>query len=229
MNSTLELPAAPVVEILRDYWALTDAHRKTLGQYRDADGDVKTEDLTDYDESRTTTALEASEFLDAAMIRLGEMAPLPDGLTMTVPGAFHTQYPVTTGRLDDAARDAFTSGQCHAMARALSEATGWPMFVLVDDECSYDPDDCGCEPVVEDVCTCQLAHVVVVRPDGFHVDISGAHAPGTVPGFEGRAAVAVNEGLWQFLDDGSLHWRRPAVAVARTFVKPLLDSLSPSA
>ncbi|MFJ5142977.1 hypothetical protein [Streptomyces sp. NPDC088707] len=229
MTSTLELPAAPVVDLLRDYWTFADARRKTLGQYLDADGDVMDDDRADYDESRTTTAHDAADLLDAVMLQLGEMAPLPDGITMTVPGVFHAQHSVTTGQLNDAARKAFTSGQCHAMARALSEATGWPMAVLVDNECSYDPDDCGYEPVVEDVCTCQLVHLVVMRPDGFHVDINGAHAPGTVPGAEGRDVVLANEGLWQFLNGASPHWRRPALAVARTFVKPLLDSLAPAA
>ncbi|MET9528184.1 hypothetical protein [Streptomyces coeruleorubidus] len=228
MTSTVELPAATVADLLRDYWELADEQRKTLDKYRDADGDVITDELTDYDDSRTTAALEASDFLDSVMEKIAALIPLPDGITVTVPGAFGKQYTVTTGRLDDAAREAFTSGQCHAMARALSETTGWPMAVLVEPECKFDPDLCSDGYVVEDVCACQLAHMVVIRPDGALVDIGGAHAPGAVPGAKGLASVEVHEGLWEFIN-GSPHWRRPALAVARTFVAPLLNTLSPTA
>jgi hypothetical protein len=228
MTSTVELPTTAVVDLLRDYWELADEQRKTLDQYRDADGDAKDDSLTDYDDNRATNAIEASDFLDGAMERLAALVPLPDGITMTVPGQWHKQFTITTGRLDNAAREAFTNGQCHAMARALSDATGWPMAVLVEPECKFDPDMCSDGYVVEDVCACQLAHLVAVRPDGSLIDINGAHAPGTVPGAKGLVAVEATEELWGFLSS-SPHWRRPALAVARTFVKPLLDTLSPTA
>ncbi|MGW0562866.1 hypothetical protein ACWDZ4_20160 [Streptomyces sp. NPDC003016] len=224
MTSTVALPAPAVVDLLRGYWELADGQRKTLNQYRDADGDVKDGALTDYDDSRTTTAIEASDFLDGAMERLAALVPLPDGITVTVPGQWHKRFTVTTGRLDDAARKAFTNGQCQAMARALADATGWPMAVLVEPECKFDPDQCGYGSVVEDVCACQLVHLVVVRPDGALIDIDGAHAPGAVPGAKGLVAVEADEALWRFVSS-SPHWRRPALAVARTFVAPLLAYL----
>ncbi|MFJ8018659.1 hypothetical protein [Streptomyces sp. NPDC096311] len=65
---------------------------------------MKANDLTDYDDSRTTAAIEASDFLDAAMERLAALAQLPDGIIVTVPGRYEEQFLVTTGRLDDAAR-----------------------------------------------------------------------------------------------------------------------------
>ncbi|MFI5859300.1 hypothetical protein [Streptomyces parvulus] len=228
MTSTVEPPAAAVADLLRDYWELADKQRKTLDQYRDADGDLKDGVLTDYDDSRTTTAIEASDFLDGVMEQLAALVPLLDGIPMTVPGQWHKRLTVTTGQLDDAAREAFTSGQCHAMARALSEATGWPMAVLVEPECSYDPDQCSYGDVVEDVCACQLVHMVVLRPDGSLIDINGAHAPGAVPGATGLIAVEADEALWRFVSS-SPHWRRPALAVARTFVKPLLSTLPATA
>ncbi|MGW0757105.1 hypothetical protein ACWD1Y_11555 [Streptomyces sp. NPDC002814] len=228
MTSTVELPTATAVDLLRDYWELADEQRKTLDQYRDADGDVKDGALTDYDDSRTTTAIEAADFLDGAMERLAALVPLPEGITVTVRGQWHKQFTVTTGRLDDAARKAFSNGQCHALARALSDATGWPMAVLVEPECKFDPDQCSYGHVVEDVCACQLAHMVVVRPDGAHIDIDGAHAPGAVSGAEGLVAVEADAALWEFVSS-SPHWRRPALSVARTFVAPLLNALSHTA
>ncbi|MFJ8018660.1 hypothetical protein [Streptomyces sp. NPDC096311] len=102
------------------------------------------------------------------------------------------------------------------------------MAVLVKPECCFDPDLCSDGAVVADVCSCQLAHLVVVRPDGSLIDIGGAHGPGAVLGAEGLVAVEADEELWEFICN-SPHWRRPALAVARTFVKPLLDTLSPVA
>ncbi|MGW1786340.1 hypothetical protein ACWCQQ_45825 [Streptomyces sp. NPDC002143] len=78
---------------------------------------------------------------------------------------------------------------------------------------------------MEDVCTCQLAHLVALRPEGFPIDIDGAHAHGSVPGAKGLEA---NEELWKFICN-SPYWRRPAFAVARTFDEPLLDTRSPTA
>ncbi|MDH6629385.1 hypothetical protein M2271_007221 [Streptomyces sp. LBL] len=144
--------------------------------------------------------------------------------TVTIPGAFGETFTVTPGRIDDAALRAFRSGQCHALARAVSDTTGWPMALIIDAECAYDPDLCADDDIAEGLCTCQLRHIVVVRPDGQHVDITGAHAPGTVPGYEGAPATPLTEDLWQHLLN-SADWRTPALHVARTFVAPLIASL----
>ncbi|MFM9647812.1 hypothetical protein ACKI1S_16890 [Streptomyces galilaeus] len=143
---------------------------------------------------------------------------------VTIPGSFGETFTVTPGRIDDAARLAFESGQCHALARTLSDATGWPMALIIDDECAYDPDLCADDDIAEGLCACQLRHIVVVRPDGQHVDITGAHAPGAVPGYEGAPTTPLTEDLWQHLLD-SPDWRTPALNVACTFVAPLIASL----
>lgn len=44
---------------------------------------------------------------------------------------------------------------------------------------------CCDDDIAEGLCACQLRHVVVVHPSGQHVDITGAHAPGTVPDWRG--------------------------------------------
>ncbi len=53
------------------------------------------------------------------------------------------------GSIDDAARYVFCHGQCHALAAALHDLTGWPIYMLRDDD-----------------------HVVVKGPRGF-LDING--------------------------------------------------------
>lgn len=71
---------------------------------------------------------------------------------------------VCPGVIDHAALHAYTRGQCGALARALHQHTGWPMiFALYLDRL-------GREQV----------HVLVERPDGCLVDITGAHPPDEV-------------------------------------------------
>jgi hypothetical protein len=73
----------------------------------------------------------------------------------------------------------------------------------------------------DEVCACRLEHVVVVRPDGMLVDVNGAHHPGQVPNHEGQQYVALLDGDWEFICR-SPHWRRPALAIARTFTQAVL-------
>jgi hypothetical protein len=60
------------------------------------------------------------------------------------------------GRLDDRAWFAFIYGQCHGLALALHNRTGWSLVAIVDDTGA-----CG--------------HVCVRRPDGAIIDVTGAH------------------------------------------------------
>lgn len=211
---------AAVLELLAEFRELANQHKASLDKYRDPSGDADEDFYTEYDDARTTVSIEAADFLDAAMGRLEALYPLPPGQKVTFPGADGETFTVVTGQLDDQARNAFTSGQCHAMARALSGVTGWPMAVLISDECSYDPDLCD-DSRDDELCACRLEHVVVVRPDGKLVDVNGAHHPGQVPGFEGKQYVALLEGDWEFICR-SPHWRRPALAIARTFTAAVL-------
>ncbi len=63
---------------------------------------------------------------------------------------------VDEGKLDERAWLAFIYGQCHGLALALHNRTGWPLVAVVDDNGA-----CG--------------HVCVRRPDGQIVDVTGAH------------------------------------------------------
>ncbi|MEU5425795.1 hypothetical protein AB0H73_09325 [Streptomyces olivoreticuli] len=220
----------PIHVLLNDFRAMADRHKARLDKYLDADGDIADGAEGDYRTRELGLACEAHTWLKKAMATLTDCIALPDGQQVTVLGQHQEPFMVTTGQLDDAARDVFRYGQCHALARALATETGWPMAVLVSAECRPDPDLCTTFKVTGGVCGCQLEHVIVIRPeDGAHIDITGAHAPGTMPDYEDQQAIPMDDDeLWEFIT-GSPAWRRPALDVALTFVTPLLASLPPTA
>ncbi|KIF05177.1 hypothetical protein PL81_14640 [Streptomyces sp. RSD-27] len=216
-------PVAVVHSAIAAYRALDARHRVALNQHADEDGDVPEYALPAYDEDRFTYALEADEQLDAVMAELTDAFGLPTDQPVTVLGQWHRTFEVTPGRLDDAAREAFTRGQCHAMALALHEVTGWPTAALLTADCYGIDSLCGDD--ADDECPCRIGHVVVTRPDGAHVDINGAHVPGTVPDCEDAPALAMTEAHWQVIRSTPT-WRDADMPLARTFVKPLLAELS---
>lgn len=218
-----------MTDLLLTYWQTADEHKAALDEYRDLYGEPDDDQLPAFDDARTTAAIEDSEFLQAVMDELAELYPLPPGRSVTMPGANGATYTVTTGALNPAATEAFLSGQCHALARALSLVTGWPMAVLISAECAYDNDQCTyADDAYANLCACRFQHVVVQRPDGALVDIRGAFHPGHVPGYEGQEAIELDADGWAYLCR-SPQWRRPAVAIARTFTAPLLAAISDSA
>ncbi|MFH0246349.1 hypothetical protein ACGRHY_28910 [Streptomyces sp. HK10] len=214
----------PLVHLFLSFGSMSDRHKAAVSPYLDVEGYVEDDHRRAHTRRDRTNAVEARQLLERAMDVLTERFMLPDGLTVTVPGTNGDSHTLVTGQLDDSARMTFLHGQCHAFARALSDHTGWPMAIIVSDDCSLDPDVCAVDSVVRNVCTCQLEHAVAVRPDGAHVDITGAHLPGTLPGHEGQEAIAVTSAVWSHITRSPL-WRRPAVDVARTFVVPLLATL----
>ncbi|MFJ8301304.1 hypothetical protein ACIQ9R_36135 [Streptomyces sp. NPDC094447] len=222
MTKTLN-PLAVVHTAIADYRAMNAAHLAALSEYADDDGDIPEAAMPAYDEDRFTYALEADEHLDDVMAALTEAFGLPDDRPVTVLGQWHTRYEVTPGRLDDTARRAFTEGQCHALALALHEVTGWPTTALLTSECWGTDRMCGDES--DEECPCRIGHIVVTRPDGAHVDIAGAHAPGAVPQCEGAPALPMTEERWQAIRSTSA-WRDADLPLARTFVRPLLASLA---
>ncbi|MFI8932461.1 hypothetical protein ACIG3E_32955 [Streptomyces sp. NPDC053474] len=216
-------PTDPLLRLLADYRQMADRHKASLDACLDLEGNVDYDKRHLYSRRERVAAVEARALLERVMPLLTERFTLPDGLTVTVPGSDCATFTLTTGRLDDNARSAFRHGQCHALARALCERTGWTMAVVIAQHCVADPDACG-DYLVHDICACQLEHLIAVRPDGVHVDITGAHLPGTLPGYEDQQAIPVDDHVWSFIER-SPAWRRPALDVARTFVTPLLASL----
>src|SRR5512132_4409621 len=79
----------------------------------------------------------------------------------------HRYVPVTTGANSRDTERVFTRGQCHSLAFALHELTGWPVVLLC-----YDEDLNVLDAAVGDPYS--WGHAVVRRPDGLLVDINGA-------------------------------------------------------
>lgn len=95
---------------------------------------------------------------------------------------------LTPGVLDDAAREAFTCGQCHAMALALHEHTGWDLAGAEWEH--YD----GVE---------YPGHVFVVDPDGNPFDVNGYDVDERY--VHDIAPVTEDELLYVFPSDGGYH------------------------
>lgn len=145
--------------------------------------------------------------------------PVEDGLEVLVPGSLGRTYIVHAGRLDEAARQAYTFGQCHAFAIMANRATGWPMVFLGRASCVYD-EDCGPYPESWTWCGCQVEHVAVLAPDGRLFDIGGFR---TVQ----DAVAALGDEDWSVgvLDENALGWMlrhrswpKANLDVAATFV-----------
>ncbi|MER5891115.1 hypothetical protein ABT160_45505 [Streptomyces sp. NPDC001941] len=137
-------------------------------------------------------------------------------------GNSYRAFEVIPGHLDDAARQAFTHGQCHAFARALSAATGWPAVALLTEDCHGN--DSMCLGGRGAHCPCRIGHLVCLRPDGAHVDINGAHQPLQVPSCANALSLPMTAELWSAIDT-SPAWREPNMPVAVSMVAPLLTSL----
>ncbi|WP_432156119.1 hypothetical protein [Streptomyces sp. bgisy153] len=218
-------PRSVVHQILADYRQMAARHHAALKEHCDVEG-VTDEDFDAYEETRRVTALEADAKLETFIELLTDAFGLPDDRPVTVLGASGAQFQVTPGRLDESARTAFTQGQCHALARAVAETTGWQTVVLAERKCADGYDTCGMGDAVADgLCICQLAHVAAVRPhDGYLIDARGAHDPQDVRAEERLDIVPMSPALWQLIDTAP-SWRDPDMPVARTLVRPLLDSL----
>ncbi|MFI9771854.1 hypothetical protein ACIHJG_34070 [Streptomyces sp. NPDC052415] len=155
--------------------------------------------------------------------RATDAVSLPTTRAVSVIGRWHREFRVVPGRLDDAAREAFTHGQCHAFARALSAVTGWPAIGMLTYDC-YGQERM-CRGGGGDDCPCRIGHIVCLRPDGAYVDIKGAHSPDRVPGCENSESLPMTAELWHAIDIATA-WRVADMPVARSMVMPLLTSLS---
>lgn len=130
------------------------------------------------------------------------------------------------GVLDDAARRFFTSGQCHALALAISERTGWPIVGInwrapgCDCNDDFDLDGTWCECDSEE---CFPRHVVVRHPSGRLLDVRGWVDEGSDWFFADDSADLKPDHLDRFLGRGWFH--SPDMGVARQFVDPVLKQI----
>lgn len=146
------------------------------------------------------------------------------GVVVSVAGTVYVgTVSVTAGHLDGAASSIFRQGQCHAFALALWEATGWTIVAECAPECSLDED---CLDQFDDgMCGCQLLHLMVRDPDGWVYDINGQHDPDGVCDDDEHVVVEVSGGHLLDICAHSTFWRRPNIALARSFVPAVLASL----
>ena len=117
-------------------------------------------------------------------------------------GPSNTVFVLKEGELDCGALLAFTGGQCHGLALALHERTGWPL-VAVD------------EP------TGACAHVCVRRPDGLLVDVTGAHTVDEMEAARGGTLRDIEHSAIGELETKH-SWAPAAVDPARSWVDPVL-------
>lgn len=86
---------------------------------------------------------------------------------------------LTPGLLDGYALRAFKYGACGALAIAVHDATGWPIYAVTDAHNVFEDGQAGGGSAL---------HWVVQRPDGAFVDVDGVHtAPELVAQYEGEA------------------------------------------
>lgn len=123
---------------------------------------------------------------------------------MFLPGPSQKLYLVEPGVLDERARLAFQSGQCHGLALALNHRLGWPLVAITDRA---------------GVCL----HICVRRPDSRLIDVTGAHTEqefgDASPGCE------ITE-----IDDAAIEelvatsdWAVPNALAAEPWIEPVLE------
>lgn len=123
-----------------------------------------------------------------------------------VAAANGSAYWIRPGLLDAAARRAFTAGQCHALALAVHERTGWPIAAIIEE------DEEG---------LAQILHLGVIAPGDRFLDALGVHDPSDLvtgetdlaEGLEPHELIALGE---------HPDWAVPDLATARSLVDPVL-------
>lgn len=148
------------------------------------------------------------------------------GATVEIEGTdWSGPHVVTVGVIDGDAVTAYRNGQCHALALAIAERTGWPIVAVGPGECCYD-EDCLDTEDSSGLCSCQVQHLAVERPDGWLIDIEGprppedfilASADPDLDEIHDLAPDRLEEIIWR-----AEAWRRPDVVVARGFVDAAL-------
>lgn len=129
----------------------------------------------------------------------------------------YAEVELRAGALDDNALFAFSCGQCHALAAAVHERTGWPVFALARGNGRAE------DPRVP------LDHLYVRTPDGRALDVTGAHDVRDFVGADGwRAArgrnsiVPVAGERLRGLLAGDGDFLPAELDLARSFVEPVL-------
>lgn len=132
----------------------------------------------------------------------------PESPFIVLEGAHQRFYRVQRGVLDEAARIAFSCGQCHALALAVHEQTGWPLEAFFE--------------VAEWGPTLNIDHVCVRMPDGRLLDARGAWSQEVIcENFYLEELRPVDANSVKALDHAH-GWRIADVETARSLVPALL-------
>ena len=109
------------------------------------------------------------------------------------------------GVFDDDAQEACLWGQCHALALALHESSGWPLVAV------YEDDD--------------IIHVAVKIPDGRLLDAGGYHNAYEIAEYYDRTLDDISEVTQAEVEAlaDSNDWRRPETELASTWIPCLLE------
>jgi hypothetical protein len=143
---------------------------------------------------------------------------------------------VSAGILDEKARQAYSLGQCGALAIALAERTGWPVYWLGRRDCAYD-ESCFPEAYSDQIvtgmdgpqalCPCQVEHLGVLRPDGSFIDIEGARsAQQAMAPRESEIILPAQPQLLADLRIGGRGWPRAHLGAARMFAAAIVKQLA---
>lgn len=120
---------------------------------------------------------------------------------------------VPAGKITPDVVEAFTNGQCHALALALHEKTQWPLAGLFRKN-DYEEDEDGIPRRYESQTP---SHVVVVSPDGT-VDIQGLNVQ--CRWYSDSALIPISKD--DVLEFESLDYMEPDMDAASSFVAPVL-------
>lgn len=126
---------------------------------------------------------------------------------------------LTPGVLDGAALHAFKLGACGALAIAMHESIGWPIYAVTDAHNVEDGEAGGGSAL----------HWVVKRPDGLFVDIDGVHTEGElVSAYEGDAddgecavGKSTRADCWEWY--GEAQGEPIPISLAETFVDAVVE------
>lgn len=137
------------------------------------------------------------------------------GESVTVRDRYKEPVTLTAGDLDSEARYVYSSGQCLALAVAVAERTGWPVYLRMGhgyvgrrrQKCDY------------------LIHAMVQDPAGRLIDVNGAvEEGGWVPSGDETAPQVVSAAQARtLLRTHTVGMPAQDVEVAASFVDPVLE------
>ena len=144
---------------------------------------------------------------------------------------------VRAGVLDKDSERAYRLGQCGALALAISEQTGWPVYWLGRTWCCYDETcdeaDYADHPVVDQygisgfLCACQVEHIGVLHPDGSFIDIDGARTIESAQADRESDVVApASPLLLADLQHGGRGWPQANMQAAHLFATSIIALLA---